>query len=243
MMKAAIQRATECGQPIYVNPEPKIIDDAVANLEAFAGDCLVEECPARLNREPLDVNTKIIDCFGWTQLPRGDVFTALSHASKRRDQFPQEGRAYADLDENESCFAIVYSFVPEEKLDADVVQRQLDFFHVAGFNLAPFRERNWRGEGILVDISDLIPPHGRGWWRQGDYQRMNVRGYISDLEERYVRAERTLISKELTYCEGRRPCGENSRKCNRSKRKRPSDIRDYQAANDTFISCASCPIY
>lgn len=184
MIKAAIQRATEPGQSIYLNPETKTIRDAVENLEAFAADCLSEGSPLRLNREPLDVNTQINHCFGWTRMPRGDVFTALSRASKRRDQFPQKGRVYADLDENESCFAIVYSFVPEEKLDAGVVQRQLDFFHVAGFNLAPFREQNWRGEGILVDISDLIPPRDGGWWRQGDYQRMNVGGYIADLEER-----------------------------------------------------------
>jgi hypothetical protein len=186
MIKTSIRHATECGQTIYVNPDLRTRGDAIDNLEAFTTERCVSECPCRPNWKPLDLNTQINDCFGWVEMPRGKVLAALSDASKEPNQFPE------DLDESQSCFAIVFSFVPEEELDAEVVQQQLDFFHLAGFNLVPFRDNNCRGKGILVHFSDLVPPHCQRW-RQEDYQKMSVGWYFVELQGWYVQEERTLI--------------------------------------------------
>ena len=70
------------------------------------------------------------------------------------------GPVHAKLQENKSSYAIVYSFVPKaEELELSAVQERLDFFHLAGFNLIPYKEDNWHGKGILVDLSNILPPH------------------------------------------------------------------------------------
>ncbi len=181
MIKTRIRCATESGRYIYVNLEPKTFSDAKKNLKAFAVEC-GEEKPRPSDWKPLNLRPLINDCFGWTEMSLGDTYAALKCASKKRGQFEVD-RAYADLDKNESCFAIVYSFIPEDTLDASIVQEQLDFFHLAGFVLVPFRDQNWKGKGTLVDFSDLIAPHSQGWWRVEDYQRMDVGWHFAELQK------------------------------------------------------------
>ncbi|KAK1771988.1 hypothetical protein QBC33DRAFT_592853 [Phialemonium atrogriseum] len=67
--------------------------------------------------------------------------------------------ARADLEEEESYFAIIYSFVPQEVLDVNTVQSQLDFFHRTGFMVTLSREENWRGQVVLLWKWQKAPPN------------------------------------------------------------------------------------
>ncbi len=188
MVKTSIRRATESGRPIYVNPEPKTLEDALKNLEAFSAECSGEDgekSPHHPDWKPLHIRPLITDCFGWTEISLDDTYAALRRASRERGQW-EIGRAYADMDNNESRFAIVYSFVPDVDLDHGIVQEQLDFLHLAGFVLVPFREENWRGKGTLVDFSDLIAPHSKGWWRASEFYRLKVESYFAEQQKWYV---------------------------------------------------------
>lgn len=186
MIKTSIHRAAESKRPICLNPKPKTRRDALRNLTAFAAEPPVQYSPAppaTLDWTPVDWKTlEIHTCFGWTEMPYSHVMQALACSSKSAGQFPQVDRAYADLDKDGRCFAIVYSFVPKEELEVEIVQQQLDFFHLAGFVLVPFREQNWRGKGVLVDLCDLVPPHSERW-RQDDYRRMGVGWYFAEMRE------------------------------------------------------------
>lgn len=154
---------------------------------AFAAEPLVQPPPcfsATTDWAPVDRTTlEILRCFGWTEMPHSHVMRALGRCSKSAGQFPQVDRAYADLDKDGPCFAIVYSFVLEEELDVKTVQQQLDFLYLAGFVLVPFYEQNWRGKGVLVDLCDLVPPYCRGRWRQNDYWRMSLERYFAEMSE------------------------------------------------------------
>jgi len=194
MIMTSVRRATECGRPIHVNPEPKSLEDALANLEAFSAECCGEDGGSshRPGWKPVDIKPLVNNCFGWTEISRDDTYKALRRASRERCQW-EISRPYADMDNNESRFAIVYSFVPKDELDPGIVQEQLDFFHLVGFCLVPFNEGNWRGKGTLVDFCDLVAPHSKGWWWVIMYRRMIVRSYFAEKKKRYVEKPKISI--------------------------------------------------
>lgn len=40
-----------------------------------------------------------------------------------------------------------------------------------------FREENWRGQGVLVDFSDIVSLHGE--WHEIYYRRMQIESYFT----------------------------------------------------------------
>ncbi|KAI8673168.1 hypothetical protein NCS56_00782200 [Fusarium sp. Ph1] len=79
--------------------------------------------------------------------------TKYKHAIRNLFAFSDEGarhnaalkRAWVhqDIDDNQPYFAIVYSFVPEAKLEAETIISQLEFFHITGFYNVSFNFTNW----------------------------------------------------------------------------------------------------
>ncbi len=193
MIKTAIRRAAESERPICVNLEPKTRDDAISNLNAFTEECRDQD--PHPDRTPLDLDVQITQCFGWLQLPRNDVLAAINRIWNRSQAYGLQ-RAQDDLDDSESCFAIVYEYVGEGELDPDIVQRHLDFFYLAGFVLVPWREENWCGKGVLVDFSDLVPPHSRRWWRSDDFRKMSIGWIFIEQQERCVQE----IEHRVSFC-------------------------------------------
>ncbi|KAK0655507.1 hypothetical protein B0T16DRAFT_397138 [Cercophora newfieldiana] len=182
MMQKASQQRNETGRPaVYINPEPKTHQDALANLAILSGECCDENLQSN-RRKPLTLNIRTSQCFGWFEVqPR--IVLALFKKLPRKEYklVPQLQRACDGLDGSERYVAVVYEYVPEGDLDAEIVQRHLDFFYLAGFGLMPFREQNWRGN-VLVDHSDLIPPHIVKWWKP-HYGRMEVGWYLEELRK------------------------------------------------------------
>lgn len=71
----------------------------------------------------------------------------------------------------ETYFCIVYAFVPGKRLRADTILSQMDFFHAVGFDIVPFNPANWRGEGVLIDFSDIISPFFHLDWDNARYAK------------------------------------------------------------------------
>ncbi len=85
-----------------------------------------------------------------------------------------------------------------------MVQRHFDFFYLAGFVLVPFREPNWRGKGVLVDFSDLVPPHSRRWWKPYIFRKMDIGWYFAEKQERCVQRIERRVSFVVDILVGRR---------------------------------------
>lgn len=175
MMETALEQAAATSRPILVNANPATWEDAVANQAAFSDE-------ARLNRPPspspsssppaeqdpgpgptLRQLTKIPrmkKCHGWLTL-QTNVFKGypwyimppVMTVSKIR-RFFSHGKDY---------MAIVYEYVEEAENDLDTMQQAMDFFWLAGFSrtLSPLL-KNWKS-GVLVDLSDIVPPRGYLW--------------------------------------------------------------------------------
>lgn len=73
-------------------------------------------------------------------------------------------------------------YVSRGTLDDDMVQSRSDFYYLAGFCITHFKEDNWRGSGVLVDIADPVLPH-LPQWQQGSYgQKVKKEDGVYDLE-------------------------------------------------------------
>lgn len=66
-------------------------------------------------------------------------------------------------------YALVYEYIPsteagsEADLDVNVVQPQLDFLWLGGWCLTMMKRDNWGGDGILLDMADVMSVFHRGW--------------------------------------------------------------------------------
>lgn len=120
------------------------------NLRQFSADCAIAECPSHFR--PISLDTEINPCLGWAVIRGKDANKVLYRQ-----------RAVPIFDRDKNYPVIIYRYVPEEKLSEAVVQPQLDFFYRTGFIFCSLEKRNWRGQGILVDFSDAVPPHAREW--------------------------------------------------------------------------------
>lgn len=149
MIIASLEKAAADDRTIRIHPRPVTRKDAVINLKAFAADRSTDEVPSHF--EPILLDTQINPCLGWATIKGKDANKLL-----------WARRQYPSLRE-ESHFAIVYRYVPREKLDEAAVQIQLDFFYRVGFVWMYVEERNWRGAGSLVDFSDVVSPHAPEW--------------------------------------------------------------------------------
>jgi hypothetical protein len=76
------------------------------------------------------------------------------------DRRPEKGDLVPILFEPDiKYFGIVYEYIPHAILEPTAMQRQIDFFHYAGFScIQPANEENWQGPGIKLDFGDFVTP-------------------------------------------------------------------------------------
>lgn len=178
----SIKQAKADKRPIYVHPNPTTRSQAVDNLQAFSVDegdtydIAALEAEGRRRFLPDGVDEAAIKsinkCLGWMELDTDEVDEELEPL---RRVFPP---IFREVDKEAivtgvlnrglpqgKVFCLVYRFVPDEgPMDFEYIMRQADFFHTVGFDRhCAFMGSNWRGKGVLVDMSDLIPLHDRGW--------------------------------------------------------------------------------
>lgn len=174
MIDASLRGAAAAERTIYLRPSPTTKRHALRNLWAFSeeGSNSMEESPPK-RFEPFSPKARINDCLGWTELKGSAINSAL-----------METDVFSDIKNEETYFCIIYAFVPEGNIDADVVISQLDFFHVVGFYSVLVNLANWRGEGVLVDFSDIVSPFAHELdWVRSDYAggQAMYRGAVRDL--------------------------------------------------------------
>ncbi|KLU91987.1 hypothetical protein MAPG_10934 [Magnaporthiopsis poae ATCC 64411] len=85
------------------------------------------------------------ECLGWLRLDGEHVWSQV-----RRFRLDP----YRGLETRLPWYhAMVYRYVPQgTALNDEVVQAQYDFYYLADFCVANFKEDNWRGSGVLVTL-------------------------------------------------------------------------------------------
>ncbi|KAG7291120.1 hypothetical protein NEMBOFW57_001130 [Staphylotrichum longicolle] len=167
MIQTAGEQEAAASRAVLVNAKPTTWDDAVANLAAFSDEARLAQ-PARADHASVmpprfhQVSTipRMKRCYGWLTIP-GHVLRELDWSL--RPPPVQVDMIKRHLAFDREYIAIVYEFVEEGESDPDTVQKALDFFWLAGFSrtFSPL-SKNWKS-GVLVDLSDIIPPRGYGW--------------------------------------------------------------------------------
>ncbi|KAK7755441.1 hypothetical protein SLS62_002669 [Diatrype stigma] len=178
LITASVKQAKATGRRIYLDWNATTWNDAVCNLTAFSIDKGDRYDHATLEAEGLKVFPangedeatlkSINSCLGWMELDSDEVERELGPL---RWEFPHynreadEGVLDRDLPRGK-VFCLVYRFVPEEgPMDLKYIMRQADFFHAVGFDFhgSEFKGNNWRGKGVLVDMSDIVSMNDRAW--------------------------------------------------------------------------------
>jgi hypothetical protein len=179
MIDASLRRAARAERAIYVFPKPTTKAEALRNLRAFSDEGNLQGGPPPQHYQPFTPNVQINRCLGWTELTGRSIVQALRRA-----------RTIQDIQDDETYFSIVYGFVPKDKLEADTILSQLDFFHITGFHNVPFNPNNWLGRGVLVDFSDIVSPfaHPLEWekhsyafeqeWYHAGIRRLERKGLL-----------------------------------------------------------------
>ncbi|KAK3336772.1 hypothetical protein B0T19DRAFT_50752 [Cercophora scortea] len=168
MMQAAVDQAAADSQPILVNAKPATWEDAVANLTAFSDERRLNiPSPAIDDSVPppglrqISTIPRMKRCYGWLSIHSKVLFQQLSWSL-----WPppiEVNRVSRCLSRDKEYIAIVYEFVEEGQNDPETMQKAMDFFWLAGFSrtYSPLLA-NWKS-GVLVDLSDIVPPQGWGW--------------------------------------------------------------------------------
>jgi hypothetical protein len=168
MIQSAVQDSTE---PVYLNPEPKSFEDAVANLKAFSDEGRQEQrFRDEMGAVQYTSTPRLRGCFGWTKVSGENLF---SLPPEKRPPCVKLDGLVRQMHSDQDYFAIVYEFVPQCRVVAamDVMQSQLDFFWLVGFCFVPFmRTKEWFRFGVFMDMSDLMCPWHAGWFNAG-YRR------------------------------------------------------------------------
>jgi hypothetical protein len=149
--------------PIHVPMQRKTRLDALASLYA----CSVEgrqarpydHLPAqeRISLSALFESTRLRKCFGWIEF-RGKDLMHLNRRIRFGGFCPEKGDlAPLRFEPEKQYFGIVYEFIPAATREAPAMQRQIDFFHYAGFDTSqPANLDNWQGPGIKLDLGDFV---------------------------------------------------------------------------------------
>ncbi|KLU81127.1 hypothetical protein MAPG_00222 [Magnaporthiopsis poae ATCC 64411] len=154
LISTSLRAAAANDRQILLHPGPKTRREAIRNLRAFSSDHddkYRSDPPDGFEAAVPDVH--INDCLGWMRLDGDQAWSVFGRL--RVD--------HRDLTKLPWYFAMVYKFVPKGDHQEDVVRSQYNFFYSAGFVCAPYKEDNWRGSGILVDMADLVLPMAPEW--------------------------------------------------------------------------------
>jgi hypothetical protein len=176
MIRTAVGDSVE---PIYLHPEPKTFKDAVANLRAFSDEGRKERTlQHRPNAVAYTSAPRLRECFGWIKINGGELCNLDREIRPPKDVLD---RIVREILPSEDYYAIVYGFIPEpqQPLDMDAIQTQLDFCWLAGFCLVPMEPENWKGSGVLIDMADIICPWHAGWF-QARYRRLLAKELFID---------------------------------------------------------------
>ncbi|KAK3937286.1 hypothetical protein QBC46DRAFT_267860 [Diplogelasinospora grovesii] len=186
MIQSAVEESNE---PIYLNPDPKTRQDAVANLHAFSDEGRRRQSFRDMPGSAQYTSTpRLRQCFGWIQVNERELF-ALPR--RKRPPCHTVGNQVRALQQGEDYYAIVYEFVTERAAAALAtaadIQHQLDFFWLVGFCFVPvMHTEEWHKFGLFIDMSDLVCPWSAGWsdriYRRfvvGDDSIVNVDGIDS----------------------------------------------------------------
>ncbi|KAK3292824.1 uncharacterized protein B0H64DRAFT_326975 [Chaetomium fimeti] len=150
-------------EPIHVPAKRTTRLDCLRCLYAFSADGRrsrdFDGLPADSKVAMSDSDTRLRQCFGWIRVQGAD-FMRMNKIIEIDYDAKHNGEGYASyLERDKIYYAIVYEYVPEEKLELGPVQRQLDFFYYLGFlPCQTMRAVNWQGPGILLDFGDYNSP-------------------------------------------------------------------------------------
>ncbi|KAI9730985.1 MAG: hypothetical protein M1834_005446 [Cirrosporium novae-zelandiae] len=115
--------------------------------------------------------------YGWLRLNRDDVNTLL----RRWDLdlgYDMNGRYF-----QENPFAIVKKYVRSDAtLDYVKLSKWINLAHYMGFKLSVFHEKNWVGEGVLVDGADVQTLPFCGRWKEVATSTFYARRSIPSLQ-------------------------------------------------------------
>ncbi|KAH6614514.1 hypothetical protein B0J18DRAFT_452162 [Chaetomium sp. MPI-SDFR-AT-0129] len=144
--------AAVASRPILVNAKPITWDDATSP----ADHGLVP--PPGLRQ--ISTMPRMKRCYGWLTI-LGNVFQELHWSLRPPPVQVDRIKRYLALDQE--YIAIVYECVEEGENDPGTMQKVMDFFWLAGFSrtFSPLLG-NWKS-GVLMDLSDIVPPRGYGW--------------------------------------------------------------------------------
>lgn len=170
MMETAVDEAAAASRPILLNANPATWDDALANQAAFSDESRRNQPLLPAQRTPglgarlqqLTTVPRMKKCYGWLTLT-GQVLKALPPTLRAPVLTIDKVTRSLAADSDREYTAIVYEYVEEGEPAPELMQEALDFFWLAGFSrtFSPLL-KNWVS-GVLVDLSDIVPPRGYGW--------------------------------------------------------------------------------
>ncbi|KAH6627771.1 hypothetical protein F5144DRAFT_494056 [Chaetomium tenue] len=165
MMETAVEQAVAASRPILINANPTTWDDALDNQAAFSDEArMTQQSATQQEPEPgyrhITSTPRMKRCYGWLTLD-SSAFSELPW--QLRPPVTKVGKVERFIQPDKEYTAIVYEYVEEGENAVEAVQESMDFFWLAGFGftLSPL-EKNWKS-GMLVDLSDIVPPRSYGW--------------------------------------------------------------------------------
>lgn len=160
---------------------PKTFGDAWNNLYAFSEQGRRQQ---RYRDEPgaekLISMPRFRECHGWLSISGKELRT---RAPNRYIPQVRSGEEVREISATEDYYAIMYEYIPtsDSGLDADAIQAQLDFLWRGGWCLVPLHSANWGGDGILLDMGDLICLWQAGWYAS-HYKQRSATGITEPLQ-------------------------------------------------------------
>lgn len=184
---AGLQKAAP--SPVYVPRQRLSRLDALASLYACSVEGRQSQPFARLPAEKrtslsdMFAATRVRGCFGWVRLD-GQSLLHLNREISTAGRREEKGELAPEYFESQKqYYGIVYEYVPPAEFDVDAVQRQIDFFHYAGFNtFQPANKVNWEGPGIRLDFGDFRTPVDPDFEGSSYHYKPTTAWFILDLD-------------------------------------------------------------
>ncbi|KAG6292384.1 hypothetical protein E4U45_006966 [Claviceps purpurea] len=166
-MRFAIENSSDT---IWLHPDPKTHHEGLYNLHAFSDEGRSRQ---RYRDMPGAVTystaPRLRECYGWMSISGQDVLTMYKALRPSILSFDRRGQGRRQFFPAQQYYALVYEYIPNTEassvadLDVDVVQPQLDYLWLGGWCLTMMKRDNWGGDGILLDMADVMSVFHRGW--------------------------------------------------------------------------------